>query len=160
MLRKRSGIAKACVAITALVATVSGAGEVDRDGMLTVGGITCKFTVDMCSFIDHVGIQMPMHSLSGTGTTADGQMCPVMVTDASQSERPQQAISLHAQTDGPAPFIAEYEKIETGWRSRYGSDAKQLIRMDGDRVKARGIFAKEGEVVGQGVLDAPCPPPM
>lgn len=154
------GIVRAGVTIIFLVAAVSGADEVDRDGALTVGGITCKFSVDICSFIDHVGIQMPMQSLGGTGTTADGQMCLVMVTDASQSERPQQAISLHAQSVGPAPFVAEYEKAETGWSSRIGSDAKQLIRMEGDRVKARGIFAREGEDVGEGVLDAPCPPPM
>lgn len=156
MRRLLIGLSLATVLVIA-ISPVAGQTESKATGTLTFAGQTYRFIVDFCDFNEGQGL--PSRHLAGTGKTSDGQMFMVIVAIAESPKWVDHGVSLMLR-DGP--IVAEYRKTAKGWVNKHGPAQGPLIRVEGSKIVAKGIFVRGGyqeKVLGEGFLEAPCPRP-
>jgi hypothetical protein len=121
------------------------------EGTLRLGDAVHQFAVRAC---DVSGETDDMYqTLSGRGTTADGEQFDVF---ASRQEAGDMLVHTVSFQSGAAHrgegIILEAQRMRHGdaWMSVRGGAAEPLIRIDGDRVTASGLFG-DPEMSGEAV---------
>ena len=129
-------------AITLLLQVAVGFSQSAGTGTVTVAGTTHTFNVTVCSF--HGEQPFPVKMIGGRATDADGKLLfnvELMAQEAADTaEHSAQVVFIDRQQ-----FIAQYSKNSGTWAQNGKPSAGGLIRTQGLKTIAEGVFQTGGD---------------